>query len=79
MVRFEVVAREGDRELVRALAKKLAEDAPETAQLREAFGGQSAKYVPKKGGIIDELLKSPLAGSGVKFKRHRGPWRTVDV
>jgi len=45
----------------------------------EYIGGQSAKYVPKKGGIINELLKSPLAGSSVKFKRYRGPWRKVDV
>ena len=78
-MRFEVVAREGDRELVRALAKKLAEGAPETAQIRAAFSGASEKYVPKKGGIIDELLRSPLTGSGVQFKRYRGPWRKVDV
>jgi hypothetical protein len=79
LVRFEVVAREGDRELVRTLAKKLAEGSPETAQIRAAFSGPSEKYVPKKGGIVEELLKSPLAGSGVKFKRYRGPWRKVDL
>jgi hypothetical protein len=79
LVRFEVIAREGDRELVRALAKKLSEGAPETAQIRAAFSEPNEKYVPKKGGIVEELLKSPLAGSGVNFKRYRGPWRKVDL
>ena len=78
-MRFEVVAREGDRELVRALAKKLSEGSPEAEKIRETFGRPSEKYVPKKGGIIEELLMSPLAGSGVKFKRYRGPWRKVDL
>jgi hypothetical protein len=37
------------------------------------------KYIPKKGGIIEALRRSPLVGSGVEFERYRGPWRKVDL
>jgi hypothetical protein len=33
-VRFEVLARESDRELIRSLARRLADDTPEAAQIR---------------------------------------------
>jgi hypothetical protein len=79
LARFEVVARDEDRELIRKLAKQLAENGPEAERIRRAVSEPAEKYVPKKGGIIEALRRSPLVGSGVKFERYRGPWRKVDL
>jgi hypothetical protein len=77
--RFEIVARDEDRDLIRALAKQLAEGGPAAARIREAIGQPSEGYAPKTGGIFEALRRSPLVGSGVKFKRYRGAWRKVDL
>jgi hypothetical protein len=69
LARFEVVARDADRELIRALARQLAEDGPEAAKIREAVGPRGDEYVPTKGGVIEALRRSPLVGSGVEFER----------
>jgi hypothetical protein len=75
--RFEVVARATDRELIRALAKRLAEDGPEAARIRATIAPNEGQYVPRKGGIIDALRHSPLVGSGVAFKRSTDSPRRV--
>jgi hypothetical protein len=49
--RFEVVARDGDRDLIRKVAKRLAEDGPEAEMIQRAPSGPGQKYIPKKGGI----------------------------
>jgi hypothetical protein len=77
LARFEVVARTVDRELIRMLARQLAEDGPDAARIREAAGSQEAGYVPKRGGIIEALRRSPLVGSGVKFERSKDAPRRV--
>ncbi len=51
LARFEVVAREADRELIRKLAKQLVDDGPEAARIRQAASQPSERYAPKKGGI----------------------------
>jgi hypothetical protein len=75
--RFEVVARDEDRELIRSLAKKLADDGPEAERIRRAVTPVDQTYVPKKGGIIEALRNSPLVGSGVRFKRSNDHARRV--
>jgi hypothetical protein len=77
LARFEVVARDVDRELIRTLARQLAEDGPEAARIREAAAPYGAKYAPRKGGIIEALRRSPLVGSGVAFKRSKDASRRV--
>ena len=79
LARFEVVAREADRELIRALAKQLAENGPEAAKLRQTVGQSGEPYTPEKGGIYEALRRSPLVGAGLKFKRYRGPGRKVEL
>jgi hypothetical protein len=76
--RFEVVAREADRELIRILAKRLAEEGPEAAKIRATIAPLEEKYLPKKGGIVEALRRSPLVGSGVEFKRSNDPARRVE-
>jgi len=77
LARFEVVARDADLELIRTLARQLAEDGPEAAKIREAIGSHGARYVPSKGGVIEALRRSPLVGSGVAFKRSKDASRRV--
>jgi hypothetical protein len=69
LLRFEVVAREADRELIRALARRLAEEGPDAEKLRTAIMSPQEKYAPKKGGIYEALRRSPLVGSDVIFER----------
>jgi hypothetical protein len=77
LARFEVVARDADRELIRALARQLAEDGPDAVRIRKAIGSPEAAYVPGKGGLIEALRRSPLVGSGVQFKRSKDASRRV--
>lgn len=79
LARFEVVARETDRELIRTVAKQLAENGPEAAKIRQTVGQLGEPCAPKKGGIYEALRNSPLVGAGVKFKRYRGPGRKVEL
>ncbi len=75
--RIEIVVRAQDRETIRAIAKQLTEDGTQAAKLREAAGAPADKYVPKKGGIVEALLLSPLASSGLKFNRSSDGARRV--
>jgi hypothetical protein len=77
LARIEVVARDADRELIRALARQLAEDGPEAARIRKAVGPPDARHAPRKGGVIEALRRSPLIGSGVQFKRSKDTSRRV--
>jgi len=79
LVRFEVTGRDADRELVRVVARRLAEDGPQSDQLRavmrKTVGGESAN----KGGIVKALLASPLVGSELEIRRAREAGRKVDL
>jgi hypothetical protein len=79
LVRFEVTGRDSDRELVRAVARRLAEDGPEADQLRAAVSKGVGTEPPKKGGILRALLASPLAGSELDLVRSREEGREADL
>ena len=53
--RFEVLGLGEDRELIRALARRLAEDGPEASRLRQAMRQTIAGEPPNKGGILAAL------------------------
>ena len=78
MARFEVLGLDADRELIRTLARRLAEKGPQAQQLRAAVSQLSAKPV-KKGGILAALRRSPLIGSDVELKRDRSQGRRVTL
>ena len=63
MARFEVLGRDADRDLIRSLARRLAEDGPDASRLRAAVSQTIAGEPPKKGGILAALRLSPLVGS----------------
>lgn len=79
MARFEVLGLEGDRELVRGLAKRLAEEGPESERLRAAVNRTLAGPSSRKGGILAALRRSPLVGAELDLTRARETGRSVDL
>lgn len=78
MARFEVMAMAADRELIRTLARRLAEEGSEAAQIRatvqRAIAGE-----PEKGGILEALRRSPLVGADLDLARPRQKGRRIDL
>ncbi len=79
LARFEVLGREADRELVRALARRLAEGGAEASRLRDAVSQSLAGETAKPGGILAALRRSPLVGADLDLKRPRDTGRDVEI
>jgi len=79
MARFEVLALDADRELIRSLARRLATDGPEAAEIRAAVRRSIAGKSPRKRRILDALRRSPLVGAGLDYVRPRETGRKVDL
>lgn len=79
LTRFEVLGREIDRDLIRSLARRLAEDSPESAQIRALVDRAVTGEPPKKGGILAALRRSPLVGADLDLSRPRKEGRKVDL
>jgi hypothetical protein len=79
MARFEVLGLDGDRELIRSLAKRLADDGPDSASIRAAVCRTIAGEQPKKGGILTALRRSPLVGVRLDIKRPATTGRPLDL
>ena len=79
MARFEVIGRGGDRELIRSVAKRLAEGGADADRLRAAVNQSISGGPPRKGGILKALLASPLIGSELDLTRPREEGRKVDI
>ena len=77
--RFEVMALESDRELLRTLARRLAEDGKEADQTRAAVKALVASGSPKRGWILAALRRSPLVGADLDLSRPRIEGRRVDL
>jgi hypothetical protein len=79
LARFEVLGRDADRDLIRSLARRLAEDGPEASRLRAAVSQTIAGEPPKKGGILAALRRSPLVGADLDLTRPREEGRKVQI
>jgi hypothetical protein len=79
MARFEVLALKGDRDLVRAVAKRLAENSLEAEELRATVREKIAPGIRKKGGIYEALRRSPLVGADLNLKRPFVKPRKIDL
>ena len=79
LARFEVLGLTTDRDLIRSLARRLAEDGPEVSQLRIAVSRTIAGEPPKKGGILAALRRSPLVGADLDVTRSREEGREVEI
>ena len=79
LARFEVLGRNADRDLIRSLARRLAEDGPDASSLRAAVSQTITGEPPKKGGILAALLRSPLVGADLNLSRPREEGRKVEI
>jgi hypothetical protein len=79
LARFEVLGLTADRDLIRSLARRLAEDGPEASRLRTAVSQTIAGEPPKKGGILAALRRSPLVGADLDLTRPREEGRKVAI
>ena len=79
LARFEVLGRDADRDLVRLVARRLAEDGPEASRLRAAVGRAVAGESAGKGGILAALRRSPLAGADLDTSRSHETGRAIDL
>jgi len=79
LARFEVLARDADRDLIRSLARRLAEEGPEASRLRAAVSQTMSGEPPKKGGVLATLRRSPLVGADLDLTRPREEGRKVRI
>ncbi len=79
MTRFEVQAPERDRELIRALARRLAGDGPEAAHARTMAQRIVSGEPDRHGGILEALRRSPLVGDDLDLDRAREKGRRIDL
>jgi hypothetical protein len=78
MARFEVLGLSTDRELIRSLARRLADRSPEAEGIRASIHHLAAPTV-KKGGILAALRRSPLVGADLNLLRPRIEGRKVSL
>ena len=79
MARFEVLGRNSDRELVRAVARRLAEGDAESDRLRSAIDRHIAEPALRRGGILEALRRSPLVGADAIPDRPFEPGRDFSL
>ncbi|PBB11796.1 hypothetical protein CK231_22255 [Mesorhizobium loti] len=79
LARFEVLGRDADRDLIRSLARRPAEDGPDASSLRAAVSQTIAGEPPKLGGILVALHRSPLVGADLDLSRPHEEGRKIDL
>lgn len=79
IARFEVQALEIDRALIRALARRLADDGPEAVRARVLVRQLVSGTPPQRGGILAALRRSPLVGADLDLERAVETGRQVDL
>ncbi|MBL8379973.1 MAG: hypothetical protein JNM79_19035 [Burkholderiales bacterium] len=79
MARYEVLGLDRDRDLIRTVARRLAESGPAAAHLRAAVVNATAGGSATTGGILAALRRSPMVGADLKIVRARDTGRKVDL
>ncbi|AYG60818.1 hypothetical protein QD460_09590 [Rhizobium jaguaris] len=79
LARFEVLGLDGDRALIRSLARRLAEGGAESARIRDVVTRTISGEPPKTGGVYAWLRSSPLVGADIDLERVRGKVREIDL
>jgi hypothetical protein len=79
MARFEVLGLDQDRELIRSLARRLAGNSQEAAQVRAFIHSHITGAPPSRGVILAALRRSPLAGAELNLKRPVVDGREVEL
>ena len=71
LAQFEVLGLEADRDLIRSLARRLADKGDDLARIRAVIHQTIVGESPKKGGILAALRCSPLVGADLDFNCSR--------
>ena len=79
MARFEVLGLDADRDLIRSLARRLAEGDAEAARLRAEVTRSVIGGPPRRGGILSALRRSPLVGADLDLTREMTTGRDIDL
>jgi hypothetical protein len=79
LARFEVLGLDADRQLIRSLAKRLAENGAEATRIRATVRRTMAGEPPKAGGILAALRRSPLVGADLDISRSVTRGRKLDL
>jgi len=80
VVRFEVRGLGGDRELVRAVARRLVELGPEGESVRgEIMRALGEGDSSGPGGVLAALRRSPLVGADIDLSRRSEDGREIDL
>jgi hypothetical protein len=79
LARFEVLGLDGDRALIRSLARRLAEGGADAAHLREVMTKTVSGEPPRKGGVYAWLRSSPLVGADIDLERVGSEAREIDL
>jgi hypothetical protein len=69
MARFEVLGLNTDRELIRSLARRLADKDAEATRIRATVSRTISDEPSRIGGILSALRRSPLVGADLNLTR----------
>lgn len=72
LARFEVLGLDADRELIRTIARRLAEQGGDADALREAIQRALSPPAARVGGVLAALRRSPLQALDLSRERNRG-------
>jgi len=78
MTRFEVLGRRTDQELIRSVARALAEDDAKAKDVREVLLRVAGKPA-SKGDILAALRRSPMVGAELELHRPIVTGREVEL
>ena len=78
VARFEVLGLDADRDLIRLLARRLAQDDSEAQRIRSEVNRAVSGPTPK-GGILAALRRSPLVGADLTIERPFDTGRKIDL
>ncbi|MPR13544.1 hypothetical protein [Microvirga tunisiensis] len=70
LARFEVLGLDTDRDLIRSLAKRLAQNDSEATRLRAELRRSVTGEPPQKGSILAALRQSPLVSAEIDLTRN---------
>lgn len=79
ITRFEVLALDTDRELIRSLAKRLTENDPGAQRIRSEVSKTIAGAPRKKGGLLAVLQLPSIAGLELEIERPFEAGREIDL
>lgn len=79
MTRFEVLGLDVDRDLIRAVARRLSQRDPRAQAIRATLARTLAAAAPRHGGIFASLRRSPLVGANLDLRRAITPGRQVEL